>query len=100
MQVLEAEAVLGKALRRLEASKRHPEAEELRASEVYQAVLRYATLFDSARQTLRATRFKRVWQREDAEFYVRSPPGASWFEYKAAGYKPIGLITYKVYREV
>ena len=88
MQVLEAEAVLGRALRRLEK----PEASALRRSAVFQEVQRYAELFDSARETLRATRFKKVWQKEDAEFYVSSPPGASWFEYKASGLGPVAMV--------
>ncbi|CAJ1355143.1 unnamed protein product [Effrenium voratum] len=79
--VLEAEAVLAKALKRLESGQ-PAQAKELRESEVFQDVLRYTELFDSARATLQPTRFKKVWSRPDAEFYVRSAPGASWFEYK------------------
>ncbi|CAJ1445646.1 unnamed protein product [Effrenium voratum] len=77
-----AEAVLAKALKRLESGQPAQAKDELRESEVFQDVLRYTELFDSARATLQPTRFKKVWSRPDAEFYVRSAPGASWFEYK------------------
>ena len=84
IHLLEAEAVLGKAMKRLEHGNNQQEiaAQDLRSSSVYQEVLRYSKLYDSARATLQPTRFKRVWSRPDAEFFVRSPPGSTWFEYK------------------
>lgn len=84
LQLLDVEAVLGKAVKRLEqgGKQQAAAAEDLRRSTMYQEVLRYSQLFDSARATLQPTRFKRVWSRDDAEFFVRSAPGATWFEYK------------------
>ncbi|CAK9028127.1 unnamed protein product [Durusdinium trenchii] len=84
VHLLEAEAVLGKALKRLEQGGRQQAlaAQELRESAVYKEVVRYSELFDSARATLQPTRFNSVWSRPDAEFFVRSPPGSTWFEYK------------------
>eukprot|EP00439_Symbiodinium_sp_Y106_P020721 s6882_g2.t1 len=84
--VLEAEAVIAKALARLEAPNAGTAAleaaKELRSTPVFAEVQRVSTLYDSARATLQPTRFKQVWARPDAEFYVRSAPRASWFEYK------------------
>eukprot|EP00913_Durusdinium_trenchii_P020999 g19732.t1 len=59
VHLLEAEAVLGKALKRLEQGGRQ---QALAAQEMLS--------------------FNSVWSRPDAEFFVRSPPGSTWFEYK------------------
>merc|ERR1719188_2158214 len=89
MLVLGAEAVLARALRRLEAphggrasAAAAAAAEQLRKAPVFDEVIGRAGLYDSVRENLAPSGFRLCWNRSDAEMYIRSPPGASWFEYR------------------
>jgi len=86
LAVLEAEEVLSKVLKRLEApgrgSRAAVAAEKLRKEPVFAEVVRHAGLYDSASTALAPSDFTLCWKRDDAEMYIRSPPGATWFEYR------------------
>lgn len=84
--VLSAESVLSSALQKLEglhvSSKAKTAAKEIRAAPLFSEVLRHIGLYDSARATLAPAGFDLCWKRNNTAMYFRSPPGASWFEFR------------------
>lgn len=86
LDVLEAEALLAKALKNMEArgrsSRAAAAAQRLRKEPIFSEVARHVGLYDSASANLAPSDFTLSWKRSDAEMYIRSPPGATWFEYR------------------
>jgi len=93
VRVLEAEAVLAKALGALEqpgggCSGPDPHgapgraAARLRASRVYAEVAGRAAEYDAFARVLAPAGFRLAWESEGSCLWVHAPPGATWFEYK------------------
>lgn len=82
--VLQAEIVLAKALNRL--GKAGPAsagaAAQLRNATIFAEVVAQAQLYESFRSMLAAPGFMLCWEQEGAQLSVRSPKGATWFEYR------------------
>lgn len=83
LQVLEAEAVLARALQQLGAHEGSNEAiVQLRSSKVFSAVMGRVQQYDSLGIVLTPTGFRLAWDKDGQQLWLNSQPGATWFEFK------------------
>lgn len=83
--VLEAEAVLARALHHLgtrDGVKGDAAATNILQSRVFAEVFQRVQQYDSVSSVLESSNFKLVWEQDDARLWIHSPAGATWFEYR------------------